>query len=381
MSKGEIVDKLNLLLKDDEWSPNLEEKGWKGGKFKEVKKVEYKLTKKLLDFLNGCYKKIDDIGLGRSKQIIKYYTVYDNNIKVLGITDQTVKKAMIKQIIKKLNGDNSVLSRFPSIENLSFKLVLCTDKEKDDVSKTKKYLEKREKITKSLSIPYKTAYQDLLKELGYSCEKKNKSYIFKLTNQETGKTFIGGSKIYNKQKIIKSLASSYSEFNNDIKKLKHEFKFKFIKDFEHSTDTELLIELDLYNEKYGSMGNSYIDNRYCKKKLDKDKLFVDVNRELAKKNISDTYVYEGTNGFIYVVRNLINDKKYLGISKDSLDKVIDKIYKGKESKTLLEDLKQFPYSDFEFDIIKFKKNKDNMDLYTELGKLIERYKTDLTGYN
>lgn len=376
MSKENIINKLNSILNIDEFTPVILDKGWKKHMYHDIKKTEYKITKQLLGFIKSCYTKIKDMQKDKSNKIIKYYLVTDGNNSFIGITNQTVIKAVVKQLVKLYLGEESILNNFVDLTKVIFKLVLCTKKEEDDIMKTKKYLEKKYKTTKSYAIPYKDTYKMIIEDLGGIKDKnKYKSNVFLLVNKDLNKYFIGSSNSENKDKIIKSLTASYKDIKQDMKKLKHSFKFKFLEEISFSTEIEHLIILDLLSEKYG-INNCYNGYRYCKKKLDKQKIFLDVNKELSIKNIADTYNYEGSQGFIYLIRNIINNAKYINVAKDDLKSVVERVYNNKESKqdNLFNDLKQFPYSDFEFSIIKFKKDK-NTDLNIELGRLLERYGT------
>lgn len=379
MSKERIITNFLKIVNTDEWAPNIEDKGWRQGRYSEIKDIKYSITK---DTINKVKRYTDSFiysESNRSPNIVKYYLVTDGKIRKIGLTDQTVKKAMIGQLIRYLKNEQSVFEHFPKIENVEFSLLLCTKRSEDDVKKTIKYLQKKHHITRSYSDVYRIRCRSIMDELNPDINSE-KAYIFKIKNRTENKCFIGASKnTSDKDKIIRSVSKSDPDMHRDLFVLKHELSFRFIKEFEYKIDTELLIELDHIAEKYCSIGQ-YNRFRYVKKKYDEEKLFLDINRELSIKNLPDTYSYEKTNGFIYVVRNRINSKKFIGVGRETLKEIVNDVYKGKISKKLYDDIKNYPYHDFEYEIVKFNKDK-TIDPHIEQGRMIERYKTDETGYN
>lgn len=382
MSRSNLIKKLNYILNIEEQTPKLTSKQWKNGKFIDKIDINYTLNYDTIYLVKKAIeKKIDFLPKkNNSSQIIKYYKITDNNISRIGITDQTIKYGMIKQLIDFIEEKKSLLIDFPKIENLKFSVVLFTKKNNDNIKKTLKKLEKKHNAKKYISDKYREKCKEIIEEYGDD-NKLNNAIIFKIKNNINKKQFIGASiNTTNKKKIIKSISRYYPDMENDIYKLKHEISFRILGNIKYMVNTELNIELDYLAEKYNTLVQGYNKLRYVKKKINYENLFMDINRELALKSIVETFDYHESKGIIFMVRNIINNKKYVGTIRGTLKDAINYVYSNKKLIKLYEDLKKYPFSDFEFEIIKINNsNKNNLNI--ETGKIIERYNTVNTGYN
>lgn len=388
MNKKDVLDCLKKFINDNEWEPQIIvpkkelRKSKFGTEYKSFPEIKYTITKDLLSLFKK-YSDVVDMTAKKDNKLIKFYVITDGSIKRIGITKSTVNRSFINQLIKYFKGDKSLFNDFVNFKDIKVEMVKCFKENDCDADAVYKSLCRKYKVKQFISKEYLKQYNDIINDILNVQFSTKKSYPFLIINTIRDYRFIGTTKHKcSRKKVMKTVTTSYPEIKNDINKQKHKFAMKWLDDITYRTDVERDIKIDHLIEKYNSVNKGYNERyKYIKKSLNKQKLFLDINKDIAIGTVYDEYDYSGTNGFIYVVRNKINDRKFIGVGKTTLiDSVTDMYQNRKISSELYNDLHQYPFTDFSIEILKFKRDK-NTDLSIEAGKLIERYKTFENGYN
>lgn len=377
MNKSEIF---NFIYKNipDEYTPSplLSLKDFKKTKFgRELKifpSIEYNLDINLPSIL----KNNQIIITNKKTNFIKFYTVSNGYITRLGFTDGLISKSYIKHIQKKVKGKLSLFDDFVDFKNIKIKCIKIYKREEADIENIFISLKRKLKITEFKSKEYLKNLVKILDEMGNDCLdniKKKKIYPY-LIYFKKSRIIICSNKNLQKNKIIDVLHKKYPK----IEKL-DKLNIKRLDIIEYYFKTQLNILIDILYDEYNILNGGFISKyNYVKKKIDLDKLFMDVNRDLFIESMPDI---NHKFGFIYILRNKINDKKFVGISKVNMKTTLINIYKNKGiTNKLYEDLQCYPFIDFSLEIYKIINSK-KLNIQEEAGKVIERYKTYKNGYN
>lgn len=231
-------------------------------------------------------------------------------------------------------------------------------------------------------------------------------YIYLLKNKKNHLCLIGGTKkkVDKKEFVIKMLKNNNMKLEEDLKN-KDPFSFKLIEKFKAKCEWDFMLRLDFLKLKYNSISRGYNSNltmpesenlfsnifptrlREETQKI----LFLQIQKDLFNKNFhdKDKSKYQNIYGFIYMIENKVNRKKYFahymggGTLKDVIMELYNKAAEPNiKHNKILKVLAEEPFYDFDFQIIKIKKHSDmSIDLKDETDKLIEEFDTINNGYN
>lgn len=230
--------------------------------------------------------------------------------------------------------------------------------------------------------------------------------IYCLKNIKNKKLFFGGSEgLMTKEMFLKNMIKNKKndKLLNDLKKYKiDDFKFKLIEKYRAKSPFEFMFRIDYYKTKYKTIENGYnIDYNLpeserlfnksfqtISKNLVERNIFLRIQKELLSRKVINEYNFDNIFGFVYMIENIKNKKKYFDYAMNtSLKSIIlgmyDKALEGNiKHNKILKVLQEEPYYHFRFKTIKIKSNSDTKtNIKDETDRLIKKFNTIESGYN
>lgn len=411
-----IMDK---IMNNKEKTPSIDDNKWKKINnyyiIDDYEPIEYTIDNRLINDMNKyneLYIKMDGkYRIKKEKQtgIIKLYMIYkeDESIYSINTTSGSIIRAIKLNLSKSLRGGTSNLNIFINdLENVKIKSLvfikgLNSITNKKELGEIKKHYEKQfvnktnnkktvdecylvvEKIISN--IERKCKKNNIITSVIYQITKNNKKYIGLSFNDITDEDIFNLNK---KQLLIKNKSDI------SIKKL------EIIKDDLHIIG---MIKADKYiiqNDtiKNGLNKNYYMGNIYSKCNTNteishlKNNLFLKIQKELFDNNYEDNINYDKLTGYIYMIENKINNKKYISfVNRDEnnhmitlkeimLDLYNDSISKKKNSK-ITTALKYDTYDNFNICILKERNSRSRYNVKAKVEENIIKYDSINNGYN
>lgn len=415
-----IINKMDNILKDNEWIPNLNDIQWKHIKNENYKiyqnppNIEYTINDNIINQVkkyNKLYQQIKSKIKQKEKinniKITKIYIVYNNENTLFEIsyTTNTILHSIKLSLNKYLSNDPSLFDNFMTLKGLKIKLLECilgniTKKELMDKKKEYKEIYDKQKINlpknnikkycietiKNISYDISLSYEKNITCYIYEFNNNFKKYISGSFNKITKKTIL---ELYNKMIKINSL------IDDDINK----WKLKILEIYKSSSEFDCWIHVDYYIFINNSIENGYnlyynvienYINNDCISMIEKEhikkNIFLKIQKEYFNKFYKDQTNYNILKTIIYYIKTIDNNKMFIGHSKKDLIYTINDLYnkaienKKKYSK-ISRILSTIPYNKLEIGILKKINKTSKEDPITQENKLIKKYNTIEDGYN
>lgn len=401
---------INIFMNNKEFIPKYTSNKWEHiedtvyYKFNDMKTYTYVIKQKDIDNITNNKKNIDD-NIKKLKKsdriIIKIFTAELGKKKYVGYTRDTISYMINNQIYNYLKGFNtSFIDYFGCIIGVKIilKEILLLEKDKKF---DKKYLEIRKTMHQKNSLIILNKITNKVNRI-VNIEKKllsMKTYkIFKISDKKTNKYFY----FYdcNNKRLTKKLVINL-EKQNICKKISDitNLKIEFVEDYKIYSHMSVQLYLDrlIMNDnliKNGLQKGYFIYDllKNNKDNISRKLVFTYIQNEIAKENIYGN-IKQGviTNGYIYSIRNIDNDKYYIGISNnkkklsniiiEKYNECIDKLLNDDELDILEKILATVRFTKLEFKVV-YKKEKNMKEtLKVKAREFIDTYIEKNKSYN
>lgn len=428
-----IDQQMTELIRSDEWEPPANSKDWitKNGirmmtKFSNP--VEYQIDKSFVHSIqkyNNLFLKNETYKRPQPETNYgKVYSVTDNKTgrTIVSHTSLTVLYAIKIGLMQYFRNGKSLFDEFDvNIIDTTFtaKLLEVVDSKDNKLLKNEQDYYRAEVSKKT--VPESTELDKYNKWLAIFEQKlspyKNRfgkipGYVYKLTNTQNGKSFIGISfdKITatskTKTRLVNELLGSNSEFKDDYTESKLSLDDINMVIFGKTTwpiKQDVLMNADRYIIEGNTIKKGYNLDYYLYDGFKQDdpkthkKLFAMIQMELFKKEFQDTNDYTDVTDIIFMLKSVVDvdsvseEKTYVGAYKRTqpdekmLESAILKLYDAairqtKKFNKIGNALSQLAIDNWKYSILRKKKIKQHWDIDKKTEELIKSKHGD-DGYN
>lgn len=401
---------INIFMNNKEFIPKINSNKWEHiedtvyYKYNDMKKHTYVIKQKDIDNITNNKKNIDDNRnkLKKSNRvIIKIFTAELENKKYVGYTKDTLSYMINNQIYNHLRGfTTSFIDYFGCFIGVKIVLkdILLLEKDKKF---DKKYLEIRKTMYQNNSLITLNKIMNKVIKI-VNTEKKLlllKTYkIFKITDKKTNKYFYFYD--FKNRRLTKKLVINLEKQNvcKNIHNINN-LKLEFVEDYKTYSQIDIQLYLDriIMNDnliKNGLQKTYFIYDllKNNKDNINRKLVFTYIQNEIVKNHISNK-IKQGviTNGYIYSIRNIDNNKYYIGISNnkkklsniiiEKYNECIDKLLNNDELDILEKILTTVRFNKLEFKVVYKKETKMKKTLKVKAREYINTYLEKNNSYN
>lgn len=423
MGKTDYIEEMNKIIDFVEDTPDENDNQWKAVKNESYfvidlpmtggKAIEYTITKNFINKIkryNELYSKVNNYKYAlEPDNIVRFYSVVDpvTNNYYIGYSSYPILYSIKTSLSRKLNGGaKTFFDNFVNFEGLKVNVLeyLKNGGGKKEMLDRKKYFEDKFEKGDMQEYTVKDCYDKLFKICKEVVDKHRneliefKGVIYRIIDKQSNKQCVESVvfPIQKKELQMHELVDILKEngaIANTMFKDCHDIDINILQNYKGRSKIEMNMMADLYilkdNVKNGSEDNYFVfenDPAICRdmNKLDRfrKKIFALTQFEIFEDTYNDELNYNNVTGFIYMITNNQNNKKFISFSENkTVYETINELYekalnKKRDINPIGTVLMTVPFKELSIKILKSRTKRSKFNIKIETNKFIEKYNTN-----